>query len=107
MGAGFLFVLAIFMAGGVMFMRRRRFSSARNTISAQPGRNPEHAVPVTRFDDMDRFILSNRCFCGGRLETISEGSLQSAAGSLRVVHTECWQCEEPHDFFFETSKIAH
>lgn len=103
-----LFVVAIGAALVRLGQERGRKTRARRHAAQQPARSPEQPLAVQRFDEMDSTVARARCpVCGHRLQVIAEGARSSAAGASRVVHTQCTQCEEAQDFFFDTSQLLH
>lgn len=103
----FLFIAAFAFTGAVLVLRSLRRRRRCRAWSRLPGRSLATAQSVTRFDEMDAFVTHARCTCGGRLVTVAEGSSSTPHGSVRVIHTACRDCEAEHDFFFDTSRVAH
>lgn len=101
------FAMAIFLTIAILLGRRWRRRRQRQAVLDQPGRRPKSALRVSRFDEIDAAVSAARCYCGGRLSTLSEGSRPTDTGSVRVVHCECLLCEEEVDLFFELFDVLH
>ena len=105
--AAALFAVAFFVVAGLLVARRLRASARRRRHLAAEGRSPGRPWSITRFDEIDAKVSSERCTCGGRLSVISEGSRTLDGHSARVVHCECLECEEEHDLFFVQTMVLH
>jgi hypothetical protein len=106
---GYLFVLAITLAGAGLLWRTLQRRRARLTHRVRPGPGLDPMAPhkIRRFDEIDALLAQTRCACGGPLLRHSEGSRQSPAGHVRVVYCECSVCEEEVSLFFSLEELLH
>lgn len=102
-----LFGLTALLAGGVMLGRRLSRKAREKAWRAAPGRTPDNPFAVTQFDELDDMVHGTRCWCGGLLVPLSEGSVAGPEGTIRVAHAECVRCEADHHLYFDVSQIRH
>ena len=100
-----LFAALIAIAIGIKLLGFSKDRSARKTFEQTIGNHPDHPLKVSRFDQMEAHLQDNRCPCGGKWMSRSEGSKSSADIRLRVIHAECTRCETETDFFFDLSTL--
>ena len=95
-----LFALVILLALTSLLWRKYQKTQNERLWNRQPGHSIETALKVSRFADIDTYLNSQRCHCGARMTTISEGSRNLGTTRIRVTRTECNRCEAELDFFF-------
>jgi len=93
----------------IALLARRRFAErkVKSEWKQEVGRSSDTPMRVSRFNEMDGFVRSNRCFCGGTPKIISEGTRTFDATTLRVIKGECIRCEEELYFFFQLDELSH
>jgi hypothetical protein len=101
------FVIAITLAVGTVGYKSLTRRKRRRLWSTQTGCSPQKPVVVRRFDEMNHFVAMQRCPCGGRPSTVSEGSRSIHKMTIRVIRAQCVECEEELDFFFNLTHLEH
>ena len=72
-----------------------------------PGAQPDSALPVGSFDDIDEELRRRRCPCGGAYDVLGEGSRAEGDRRLRFMRVECDMCERETIVFFDVSTLFH
>jgi len=104
---GFLIAAALVVAlavSGRRWWRRRRL---RAKLLALPAMQPETAIVVSDFEEIEREVARRRCPCGGRFDNKGESSRADGDKRLRVVRLECRFCEERSRIYFDVSTMFH
>jgi hypothetical protein len=96
-GAAFIAVLVVAV----------RMIQQRAIERTQPGRNPDYAIPIENYGDMDFAVRMQTCRCGGRYLLRGEEPLLQAHRPLRIAHMECSRCERPRRLYFDLSAVRH
>lgn len=105
--SGFLIAAALVVAlavTGRKWWRRRRL---RSKLLALPAMQPDTAMPVSDFDEIEREVAKRRCPCGGRFDNKGESSKTLGNRRLRIVRLECRFCEERSRIYFDVSTLFH
>ena len=102
-----LFSLLLIVTIATLCHRRWRERRAQREWTDKIGRSPENPLVINRFNQIDDFVLTNRCRCGGISQTISEGTRTFNNTALKVVKAECIRCEEELYFFFQIDTLVH
>jgi hypothetical protein len=105
--SGLLIGLALAVALGVTGRRWWRRRRLRGKLLALPAMQPDTAMPVADFDEIEREVVRRRCPCGGRFDNKGESSKAHGDKRLRVVRLECRFCEERSRIYFDVSGMFH
>jgi hypothetical protein len=84
-----------------------RWIQQRAIERSQPGRNPDNAIPIEDYGDMDFAVRMQTCRCGGRYLLRGEEPLLEAQRPLRIAHMECSRCERSRRLYFDLSAVRH
>jgi hypothetical protein len=105
--SGFLIAAALVVALAVTGRRwwRRRLLNRR--LRSLPAMQPETAMVVAGYDDIEHEVARRRCPCGGRFDNNGETSKEYGNKRLRVVRLECRFCEERSRIYFDVSTMFH
>ena len=95
-----IFVAAIGLVLLTWWWQNRERREAVSTLEKGPGRSASNPLRVSRFDEMDKFIASQRCHCAGHLSVVSEGGKVIEGVKLRVIRSDCERCEAENYFYF-------
>ena len=101
------FVIAIALALGTLSYKALTRKKRRRLWNSQTGCSPLIPVVIRRFDEMNHFVSMQRCPCGGKPSTVSEGSRSMHKMTIRVIRAQCVECEEELDFFFNLTNLEH
>ena len=102
-----LFTVAILAAVVAVAMRRLSLARRRRVMRQGPGSSEERSIAVRSFGEMDAFIDSRACPCGGSYDRTGEGTRERAGRRYRVARLVCGTCEQGLEVFFDTTEILH
>jgi len=88
-------------------LRSLRRGSIRRQWLSLPAHSPQSAAHLDGFTQLDAWVGDAKCFCGGALRRLSEGSRTDLGITMRVVQTECSRCEESTALYFVVDAIQH
>lgn len=104
MFGGIAIGLAVIFA--VLILGHRRWSTAREE-ARRAGTSMRRAIPVRRFDQIDRVLDRRRCRCGEKLELHGEDARQVEERRFRVVFMRCPECERDEKVYFDVTEVFH
>jgi hypothetical protein len=96
--------LAVILA--VAAVAHRRWKQAREA-ARRPGSSMSRAIPVWRFDQIDRTVSRRRCQCGTLLRAAGEGSREVGHRRFRIAHLVCPECEREESVYFDVTRVFH
>ena len=82
----------------------RRWQKAREE-ARRAGASLRHAIPVRRFDQIERVLARRACGCGERLVLQGEDSSQIEERRYRVIRMLCPECEKQERVYFDVTEI--
>jgi hypothetical protein len=98
--------IGLAVIASVVVLGLRRWRAAREW-AARPGAAIGSAIPVRRFDHMDRILAHRRCRCGEALGLRGEDSREVDGRRLRVVVLHCSECERDERVYFDVTEVFH
>lgn len=104
MFGGIAIGLAVIFAVTTVYYRR--WQKAREE-ARRAGASLRNAIPVRRFDQIDRLVARRACGCGERLVLQGEDSTQVEGRRFRVIQMLCPECEKPQRVYFDVTEIFH
>lgn len=84
----------------------RRWRTAREE-ARRAGASLRNAIPVRRFDQIDRIAGRRTCRCGERLLLKGEDSRQVETRRFRVIFMHCPDCERDEKVYFDVTQVFH
>jgi len=84
----------------------RRWRTAREE-ARRAGASLRNAIPVRRFDQIDRIAGRRQCGCGEALVMRGEDSREIEARRYRVVVLHCPECERDQKIYFDVTRVFH
>ena len=94
--------LAVVFTVAVLGMRRWR--DAREQ-ARRAGASLRFAIPVRRFDQIERVVGRRHCRCGERLVLQGEDSREIEGRRFRVVQMQCPDCERLERVYFDVTQV--
>jgi hypothetical protein len=96
--------LAVLFAVAALGHRRWR---ERRQEAQRAGASLRLAIPVRRFDQIERVLGRRVCRCGERLVPQGEDSRQIEGRRFRVVQMLCPECERLERVYFDVTQAFH
>jgi hypothetical protein len=102
---GLILTLALLAALAFSGERILRGKRLRRRLAALPGGSSETAIEIESFADIEEHLDKRDCRCGGALRVLGERSERAGDHILRVVHVECYRCEETQWLYFNATQV--
>lgn len=96
--------LAVIFA--VVAVGYRRWRAAREE-ALRAGASLRNAIPVRRFDQIERVTARRYCRCGEKLLLRGEDSREIESRRFRVVVLRCPECERDQKVYFDVTRVFH
>lgn len=104
MFGGIAIGLAVVFA--VLALGHRRWRRAREE-ARRAGASLRNAIPVRRFDQIDRVTKRRVCRCGEPLVTRGEDSREVETRRFRIIFMHCPECERDEKVYFDVTQVFH
>jgi len=100
------FAIGLAVIAAVLAVGYRRWSDAREE-ARRAGASLRYAIPVRRFDQIDRVVRRRVCRCGERLQLQGEDSREIEGRRFRVINMLCPDCERRERLYFDVTRVFH
>jgi len=100
------FAIGFALIAAVTAVGLRRWREARE-LARRAGASLRHAIPVRRFDQIDRVVGRRVCSCGERLRMQGEDSREIEGRRFRVVQMLCPDCDRRERVYFDVTRVFH